>query len=267
MNIKPSHRPNPKEVKTVYYFSVSDPSRPFIRTATISNGYIPSNATLIPIPSNIPNGYSACWDKSNNEWKVMEDCRGKTIYNKQTTKSMISPYIGLPDDYTLLKPSTSSDSWDYENNCWVTNKEEYLKQQIAKRKEERDELVNTANQQITKAEDCINYLTKNNKSSKEYLDKLNEWVSYREILNTLIFDREDFKFPEEPELINDDLIKKDFPIDPLIEYNKKLEELKSKIFLLECKKNVGTITGEETLELTKLCTEYVKLSSSDKITT
>lgn len=69
---------------------------------------LPANCTLIEAPEAGP-GLVAVFNDAQQQWEVVEDHRGKTVYDTATGKTLcISRPGALPDDVTTLPPEGNS---------------------------------------------------------------------------------------------------------------------------------------------------------------
>ncbi|MBZ8671223.1 DUF4376 domain-containing protein [Escherichia coli] len=73
-------------------------------------------------PPDIPDGYVAIYIPDESVWKLLEDHRGKIMYDKNTgTGETITAPGPLPDTKTFLVPESVADV--FRDNAWVTDKE------------------------------------------------------------------------------------------------------------------------------------------------
>lgn len=77
---------------------------------------IPANATKIE-PITPSEGFTAVWNDS--QWIEVEDNRGLIVYEKSSGNQKWIEELGpIPEEYTLLIPNTSRDTWD--GSQWIT---------------------------------------------------------------------------------------------------------------------------------------------------
>lgn len=76
-----------------------------------------ANSTLIAPPS-ATDGHVAVFDVKTNSWTIVEDHRGKTIFNTATKEPYFVDYLGpIKDGYTLLEPEFNYLQWSVDS--WV----------------------------------------------------------------------------------------------------------------------------------------------------
>lgn len=75
-------------------------------------------------------GYARVFDREAQEWKQVEDHRGKKAYDKETKREVELKEPGLPDNLTLDKPS-DIDKWDAKRG-WVEDAEKKAEADNAK---------------------------------------------------------------------------------------------------------------------------------------
>lgn len=103
------------EAQTISVYNYSPDTLEYIG---ISDAYIapntglPGNCTLIA-PPEIQPGSTPVWTGDN--WELAEDHRGQVFYDKQTGNQILITELGLlPDNATIISPSSVFDRWDGE---------------------------------------------------------------------------------------------------------------------------------------------------------
>lgn len=75
------------------------------------------------------------------EWRIVEDHRGKTLYHTDTQEPLIIRELGpLPTNYTEQVPTSTYDDWDNTAEQWQTD----TAQQLADAKEQKIAAINHA---------------------------------------------------------------------------------------------------------------------------
>src|SRR5699024_4095640 len=86
-------------------------------------------------------------------WHYPPDHRGKTMYAIDSGEAFIIQQVGeIPTGYTLLKPTSSFDSWDGQQWCFDTNKQQAYHRQQAK--QQHKSLLILADNTITHLQDA-----------------------------------------------------------------------------------------------------------------
>ncbi|WP_368880382.1 tail fiber assembly protein [Proteus mirabilis] len=118
---------------TNYYYLADDPLKPYSYWGPANaNSYPPSNA--IRVKPEFKEGFHPVLNKYGTGWDLMEDHRGKEIYNTTDQSCKIVEKLGPIDKgYTFIKPPSSYHTWEGTN--WILTEE--AKAEIeAKEKEE-----------------------------------------------------------------------------------------------------------------------------------
>ncbi|MBG6242380.1 MAG: tail fiber assembly protein [Candidatus Symbiopectobacterium sp. Dall1.0] len=132
-------------------------------------------------------------------WEHVPDYRGKTVYNTGTREASTVEAMGeLPEEVTLLAPSTKFDPWNGKK--WVTDKaaqhtaEAQAQQQAAKQK--LASRMTVANARIQPLQDAVDL----DMATEAERAKLVAWKTYRVLLNRIyISTAPDIEWPEAPE--------------------------------------------------------------------
>ncbi|MDZ8548263.1 tail fiber assembly protein, partial [Escherichia coli] len=82
---------------------------------------LPANSTDIA-PPDIPAGFVAVFNKENESWSLVEDHRGKTVYDVASGKALFISEPGpLPENVTWLSLEGDYQKWD--GTSWVKDTE------------------------------------------------------------------------------------------------------------------------------------------------
>ncbi len=108
------------ETQTIRVFNLLDGTNEFIGE---SDAYIPphtglpANSTDIA-PPDIPVGFAAVFNADEMKWDLVEDHRGKTVYETKTGAAIYISELGsLPSDVTTISPTGNYQKWN--GNAWV----------------------------------------------------------------------------------------------------------------------------------------------------
>ncbi|HBC0022689.1 MULTISPECIES: DUF4376 domain-containing protein [Enterobacter cloacae complex] len=125
------------EAQTISVYNYSPDTLEYIG---ISDAYIapntglPGNCTLIA-PPEIQPGSTPVWTGDN--WELAEDHRGQVFYDKQTGNQILITELGLlPDNATIISPSSVFDRWDGE--AWQPSIVDAKQAKISAIKSQRD---------------------------------------------------------------------------------------------------------------------------------
>jgi hypothetical protein len=124
---------------------------------------IPSNATAVPPPTDLPAHKSAQW--TDDHWEAVDDWRGETVYSIHTGKPLTVTYLGnvLEADFVETPPPSVYHQWDTELGEWVLNAAVAIAAQEQAIKDLRDRKMTEGVQILgywwhTDAESVTNYL-------------------------------------------------------------------------------------------------------------
>ncbi|MDE9456168.1 tail fiber assembly protein, partial [Xenorhabdus bovienii] len=133
-----------------YYFDSTKPHRPFTVNGPSNPGsYPPDNAVRIQPPEK--SGYWPC--RVENEWQLLPDNRGITIYSTTTGQSVACQEIVIPAGYTTKQPTTPFDKWNGKQ--WVTDTVAQHQHEIQQAGHQRQSLQHEADTQILRLERII----------------------------------------------------------------------------------------------------------------
>lgn len=80
---------------------------------------LPAHA-YIDAPPTYDDGECPYRRTKEEQWTILPDFRGKTVYNKITLASRKITTLGaIPEEDTLLAPNNYNDVWDNTTNSWV----------------------------------------------------------------------------------------------------------------------------------------------------
>ncbi|WP_313080472.1 tail fiber assembly protein [Atlantibacter sp.] len=112
-----------------------------------------------------------------DRWELVDDHRGKTVYSTADGQpiEITAPGV-LPENTTLLKPSTPYDAWN--GNEWVTNTADENAAIIAAANSEKARLRSIADAEIVWRQDAIDAGI----ATEDEINALAEWKKYRVLL-------------------------------------------------------------------------------------
>lgn len=138
---------------------------------------LPAHCTDIT-PPDIPAACVAVFDSSKTTWSLVEDHRGKTVFN---TRSGLAVYISelgpLPENTTILAPDGQYLKWD--GNAWVKDEAAEKAAQLREAESKKSSLMQQANDNIAPLQDAAD-LGMATESKKQ---KLADWKKYRVLLS------------------------------------------------------------------------------------
>ncbi|OCG62250.1 tail fiber assembly protein [Gilliamella sp. Fer4-1] len=174
-----------------YYFDNTNELRPFTHELYANDDTLPpDNALRIA-----PEFKDRCWPcEKNGVWVLVEDNRGKTVYNTKTKESSVVDYLGdIKDDYTLLKPFEFC-KWDIEAKKWVLDKDAKDEHLIKSNQALKIALINEANEKIAVLQDIIDL----DMQESDEEAQLKSWKKYRILLTRVDTSDINAVFPQKP---------------------------------------------------------------------
>lgn len=129
-----------------------------------------------------------------DKWVYPADYRGKKNYSTETgAESTVTEIGDIPNNYTLLKPSSEFCSWDGEK--WVLDENKQHQHYIAVATAQKKQLLSEATTQIDYLQDAIDAEIATDKEKTLYA----EWKKYRVLLNRIDVDTApSIAWPEKP---------------------------------------------------------------------
>ncbi|MBW7618137.1 tail fiber assembly protein [Citrobacter portucalensis] len=157
------------------------------------DGYIPAHTGLPAYctdiaPPDESDGFVAVFNCESGKWSLVEDHRGKIVYNINTGKATTIHQLGqLPDDVVSVAPEGNFVKWDGEQ--WVHDAEAEKTALIAQATQQKDSLLALATSKIGPLQDAVDLGI----VTEEETSALSEWKKYRVLLM-----RVDIEKPEWP---------------------------------------------------------------------
>ncbi|WP_429220884.1 tail fiber assembly protein [Aeromonas veronii] len=127
-------------------------------------------------------------------WIILSDLRGQLAYNIDTkTARVITSLGGVPENETLLKPSSPYDAWD--GLKWVTDHEAEAAAALSAATATRSALLAEANQYIAVLSDAVDL----GMATEDEQTAYNAWRRYRVELTRLDLTVTPIVWPEKPQ--------------------------------------------------------------------
>ncbi|PHM55174.1 tail fiber assembly protein [Xenorhabdus sp. KK7.4] len=167
----------------------ADMERTVIGVSLSAGAYL--DAPEVPNSADI----AVCRSIDEKSWVNVPDFRGKTAYHIKTQQAKSIESIGeLSSELTLLEPKTSFDKWDGKQ--WVTDLVEKQKHDLQQLEDQKQSLLNEAEQKIVKLERKVRL----NMASQEEISLLREWEVYSiKLIELDISDIKKIDWPTKPE--------------------------------------------------------------------
>ncbi len=138
---------------------------------------LPANSTDIAPPV-IPAGFVAVFNSDEASWHLVEDHRGKTVYDVDTGDALfISEPGSLPENVTWLSPEGEFQKWN--GTAWVKDTEAEKLFRIRGAEETKNSLMQFASEQIAPLQDAVDLEI----ATEEEVSSLAAWKKYRVLLS------------------------------------------------------------------------------------
>lgn len=172
-----------------YYFDTTKELKPYTHSLEANDDTLPPDNALRIAPE-FKDGSWPC--EKNGKWILVEDNRGKTIYNIDTKESSTVDCLGkIKEGHTQLEPFEFC-KWDGKK--WILDEEEKREFKIKKNVTIRDSLLNEANTDI----EIINRAIRLRRASEEDKSRLEKLELYTIDLYELDLNNVDVEFPVKP---------------------------------------------------------------------
>ncbi|EGF6463874.1 tail fiber assembly protein, partial [Escherichia coli] len=138
---------------------------------------LPANSTDIA-PPDIPAGFVAVFNSDEASWNLVEDHRGKTVYDVASGDALFISELGpLPENVTWLSPEGEFQKWN--GTAWVKDAEAEKLFRIRKAEETKNSLMQMASEHIAPLQDAVDL----DIATEEEASLLTAWKTYRVLLN------------------------------------------------------------------------------------
>ena len=140
---------------------------------------LPANSTDIA-PPEIPTGFVAVFNSENESWNIVEDHRGKTVYEVASGDALFISEPGpLPENVTWLSPAGEYQKWD--GVSWVKDEEAEKLFRIREAEEKKARLIQEATDNIAILQDAVNLEIATNEENSQ----LDSWRKYRVLVSRI----------------------------------------------------------------------------------
>ncbi|WP_112897481.1 tail fiber assembly protein [Escherichia coli] len=138
---------------------------------------LPANSTDIA-PPDIPAGFVAVFNSDEALWNLVEDHRGKTVYDVASGDALFISELGpLPENVTWLSPEGEFQKWN--GTARVKDAEAEKLFRIRKAEETKNSLMQMASEHIAPLQDAVDL----DIATEEEASLLTAWKTYRVLLN------------------------------------------------------------------------------------
>ena len=138
---------------------------------------LPANSTDIA-PPDIPAGFVAVFNSDESSWHLVEDHRGKTVYDVASGDALFISELGsLPENVTWLSPEGEFQKWN--GTAWVKDTEAEKLFRIREVEETKNSLMQVASEHIAPLQDAVDLEI----ATEEETLLLEAWKKYRVLLN------------------------------------------------------------------------------------
>ncbi len=157
---------------------------------------LPANSTDIA-PPDIPAGFVAVFNSDEASWHLVEDHRGKTVYDVASGDALFISELGpLPENVTWLSPEGEFQKWN--GTAWVKDAEAEKLFRIREAEETKNSLMQVASEHIAPLQDAVDLEI----ATEEETSLLEAWKKYRVLLNRVdTSTAPDIEWPEEPDTV------------------------------------------------------------------
>lgn len=129
-------------------------------------------------PPDIPAGFVAVFNNEDTSWHLVEDHRGKTVYDVASGDALFISELGpLPENVTWLSPDGEYQKWN--GTTWVKDAEAEKLFRIREAEETKNSLMRVASEHIAPLQDAADLEI----ATEEEISLLEAWKKYRVLLN------------------------------------------------------------------------------------
>ena len=182
--------------RVITIYNLSSSTNEFIGQG---DGFIPANTGLPAYSTDIEpplakDGFVAVFDFESEKWSLVEDHRGKMVYDIHTGEAITINQLGkLPDDVVSVAPEGHFVKWDGKK--WVHDTEAEKMAQVTQVTQQKESLLALAASKIAPLQDAVDLDIATEDESKALL----AWKKYRVMLNRINpEDAQNIIWPESP---------------------------------------------------------------------
>lgn len=188
------------ESRTLKIYNLRADTKEYIGAGDVyipPNTGLPANCTLIEPPEAGP-GQVAVFNDAQQQWEVVEDHRGKTVYDTATGKTLcISRPGALPDDVTTLPPEGEFHRWGGAK--WIKDDEAERAAKIRDAEREKQKLLQEIMEktQLWQTWLSLGIISEADKKS------LREWMLYAQKVEATDTSELPVRFPDKPLIVGE----------------------------------------------------------------
>lgn len=169
-----------KESRTIRIYNLSSLTNEFIGEGDAyvpADTGLPAHSTHIKPPA-CPQGHVLVWSYGKEDWEILIDLRGVTIYNKETREPRIHTDLGdVPVTHTNIPPLSEYSRW---NGCgWEEDEVAIAEDKKAQDASHLANLINDANNKVNYLTDAVEL----DMATEDEVKKLVLWKKYRVLLS------------------------------------------------------------------------------------
>ncbi|EIP5123722.1 tail fiber assembly protein [Salmonella enterica] len=184
------------KAQTIKIFNLRSDTNEFIGAG---DAYIPANTGLPAYSTDIAppaakDGFVAVFNSESEKWSLVEDHRGKVVYNIKTGEAITINQLGaLPDDVVSIAPEGHFVKWDGKK--WVHDTEAEKVVQVTQATQQKEGLLTLAASKIGPLQDAVDLGIATDSEAALLL----EWKKHRVLINRINpADAPDINWPEVP---------------------------------------------------------------------
>ncbi|WP_439413081.1 tail fiber assembly protein [Enterobacter ludwigii] len=186
-----------EEDQTITIFNLRADTLEFIGAG---DAYIPAHTGLPAYstdiePPSAPAGSVAVFSDADSTWSLIEDHRGKTVFDTETGNAVFISELGsLPENTTSLSPDGQYMKWD--GSKWVKDDAAERAATVADAQNTKSSLMQEASSTIALLQDAVDL----DMATDDDIQSLTEWKTYRVLLSRVNpEDAPDIDWPDTPE--------------------------------------------------------------------
>jgi Caudovirales tail fibre assembly protein. len=145
-----------EEAQTIIVYNLRSDTNEFIGSG---DAYIPphtglpANSTSIAPPEDVI-GKVSVFDSEKQAWSQIEDHRGETVFNTESTLPLYINELGpLPSGTTSIAPEGVYQKWDGEK--WIKDEKAEKAAQVQENESKKNDLMQQVNTQILPLQDAV----------------------------------------------------------------------------------------------------------------
>lgn len=171
-----------EEAQTITIYNLRADTNEFIGAG---EAYIPAH-TGLPAhcteiePQETPAGFVSVFNSQSQEWSLVEDHRGKTVYDIQTGQAIEINQLGsLPDNVVSVAPDGIYVKWD--GKAWLHDAETEKMALASHARQQKDSLLELSASKIAPLQDAVDL----DIATEDEATLLLSWKKYRVLINRI----------------------------------------------------------------------------------